>query len=88
MKREGSQQQKRKKLRQRKSLLVSNKTIRHSQILNSKRLSKSSLKPSLIKNRKRSQPKKELNKRNRQRLLKIKSKKNLRKHGVNLLKRI
>ena len=88
LKREGSQQQKRKNRRQRKSLLVSNKTRRHSQILNSKRLSKSSLKPSLIKNRKRSQPKKQLNKRNRQRLLKIKSKKNLRKHGVNLLKRI
>ena len=88
LKRGGRQQPKRKKRMQKKNLLVSNKIKRYSQILNNKRPSKISLKPSLIKNRKRSQLKKQLNKRKRQKLLKNKSKKNLRKHGVNPLKRI
>lgn len=71
-----------------KSLLVSNKIRRYSQILNNKRQSKILLRPSLIKNRMRSQQKKLLNKRIRLKLQKNKSKKNLRKPGVNPLKRI
>lgn len=71
-----------------KNLLVSNKIKRHSQILNNKRQSKISLKLSLIKNRKKSQQEKQLNKMKRRRHLMNKNKKNLRKHGVNPLKRI
>jgi len=71
-----------------KNLLVSNKIKRYSQILNNKRLSKIFLKLSLIKNRKKSQQEKQLNKNKKRRHLINKNKKNLRKHGVNPLKRI